>query len=74
MALVHGGGSFLVFCPTVFKYLHGIEPSHLIASIDEVPDQSVRDTLQEVSYKWSFCMVLNAQFSQRFIMQQMKKE
>ena len=23
MALVHGGGSFLLFCPTVFKYLHG---------------------------------------------------
>ena len=74
MALVHGGGSFALFCPTVFEYLHGVEPSHLIANIDEVPDQSVRDTLQDVSYMWSFCMILNAQFFQRFTMQQMKKK
>ena len=60
MALVHGGGPFLLFCPTVFKYLHGIEASHLIATIEEVPDQSVRDTLLEVSYTWPFCMILNA--------------
>ena len=49
MALVHGGGSFQLFCPTVFKYLHGMEASKLIATIEEVPDMAVRDTLLRVS-------------------------
>lgn len=55
MALVHGGGSFLLFCPTVFKYLHGIEASNLIATIEEVPGQSVREALLEVSYGHFAC-------------------
>lgn len=55
MALVHGGGSFLLFCPTVFKYLHGIEAPNLIATIEEVPGQSVREALLEVSYGHFAC-------------------
>lgn len=48
MALVHGGGSFQLFCHTVFKYLQGIEASKLIATIEEVPEKAVQDTLLEV--------------------------
>lgn len=48
MALVHGGGSFRLFSHTVFKYLHGMEASQLTATIEEVPDEEVRDTLLKV--------------------------
>lgn len=48
MALVHGGGLFQLFCQSVFKYLHGTEASKLVATIEEVPDEAVRDILLQV--------------------------
>ena len=59
MALVYGGGAYQLFCPTIFKYLHGIEAYQLIATIREVPDQSVRDTLLEVSYSHFFSCIIS---------------
>ena len=48
MSLVHGGASFRVFCPTVVRFLSGRSAADLIASIDEVDDQDVRDILRKV--------------------------
>ena len=49
MALVHGGAGFQLFSPTVFKYLSGSDPSSLVATIEEIGDQEVREILLKVS-------------------------
>lgn len=49
MALVHGAGGFQLFSPTVFKYLACSDPSSLVATIEEVPDQQIREILLKVS-------------------------
>ncbi len=48
IALVHGGGAFNLFCPTVYNFLCGVKASELITSIDEVPDSEVREVLKKV--------------------------
>ena len=48
MSLVHGGGAFSIFCPTVYNFLCGMKPSDLIASVDEIPDSSIREILKQV--------------------------
>lgn len=49
MALVHGGGSFRLFCPSVYKFLSGMKAHDLIAGISEVPDACVRAFLNKAS-------------------------
>jgi len=49
MALVHGAGGFQLFSPTVFKYLACSDPSSLVATIEEVPDQQICEILLKVS-------------------------
>ena len=49
MSLVHGGGAFRLFGPTVFNFLCGSNPADLIAGVSEVPDPSVREFLKQVS-------------------------
>lgn len=48
MALVHGGGSLRLFCPSVFSYLCGMNPTDIIVELNEVADISVRNVLQKV--------------------------
>ena len=48
MSLVHGGASFRVFCPTVYRFLSGKSAADLIASISEVEDADVREVLKKV--------------------------
>ena len=48
MSLVHGGASFRVFCPTVYRFLSGTSAADLIASISEVEDADVREVLKKV--------------------------
>ena len=48
MALVHEGASFRLFSPCVYNYLSGMDASDLIASIEEVPEQSDRALLKQV--------------------------
>jgi hypothetical protein len=48
MSLVHGGASFRVVCPTVFRFLSGKSAADLIASISEVDDPDVREILKKV--------------------------
>ena len=50
MSLVHGGASFRVFCPTVFRFLSGKSAADLIASISEVDDADAREILKKVYY------------------------
>ena len=51
MSLIHGGGAFRLFGPTVFNFLCGMNPADLIAGISEVPDPSLREILKQVSLK-----------------------
>ena len=51
MALVHGGASFRLFSPCIYNYMSGMDASDLIASIDEVPQESVRLFLKQVNYR-----------------------
>ena len=46
MALVHGGSGLNMFCSTIFRFLCGTSAANLIASIAEVPEADVRETLQ----------------------------
>lgn len=48
MSLVHGGASFKIFSPTVFRFLSGKNAADLIASIDEVPDSAIKEILKQV--------------------------
>ena len=48
MSLVHGGGAFRLFSPTVFRFLCGMNAADLIAGVDEVPDSSIREVLKQV--------------------------
>lgn len=44
MSLVHGAGSFNVFCDSVYNFLCGMKPSDLIANSDEIADISEKNT------------------------------
>lgn len=48
MCLAQGGGSFSVFCPSVFKFLCNVDPLSLDPTIQEVPDQNTRELLTKV--------------------------
>ena len=48
MALVHGGSGLNMFSTTIFRFVCGTSAANLIASIAEVPESHVRDTLQQV--------------------------
>ena len=48
MALVHGGGAFNLFSPSVYCFLCGAKVADLIPTIDDVPDPSIRTVLNQV--------------------------
>lgn len=58
MSLVHGGGAFRLFGPTVFNFLCGSNPADLITGVSEVPDPSIREFLKQVSLEGPTCITL----------------
>lgn len=48
MALVHGGGALRLFCPSVFHYLCGMNPTEIIVSLDEISDEFINGVLKKV--------------------------
>ena len=54
MALVHGGASFRIFCPSVYHFLCGRSASDIIALIDEVPNPDTRAVLKDVIIIYKF--------------------
>ena len=48
MTLVHGGARFNLFCPSIYHFMSGIKAVDLIPTIEEVPDHSTREVLNQV--------------------------
>ncbi len=46
MGLVHGLSAIRVLSPSVLKYLCGVRPCEIEVSLDEVPDQQVREVVR----------------------------
>ncbi len=48
MTLVYGGSAIGILSPSVFHFLSGVNPSDIVVSLDEVPDQELRSVLEKV--------------------------
>ena len=48
MSLVHGGGSFPVLSPSVFKFVCGTSPADITPGIEEVHDMNTKTVLEQV--------------------------
>ena len=48
MSLVHGGGSFPVLSPSVFKFVCGTSPADITPGIEEVHDMNTKTFLEQV--------------------------
>lgn len=49
MCLVQGGTAIRLFCPSVFSFLCGMNPSDIVPQIEEIPDRKVQDIMNEVN-------------------------
>ena len=48
MAFVHGGSAVHILSQSVFKFVCGMKPMDIVVSIEEVPEEAIRQTIIEV--------------------------
>ena len=53
MSFIHGAGNF---GHSVYNFMAGMNPSDMIANIDEVPDLLIRNILKQVSAQLLFLL------------------